>query len=83
MVKVSYVYPNVSGIVQRGGLLERWKLAKKLGYAYIEIPADFVKNKTQIKKTGLKLGSFLNESAIHILYKKDYRIPQELKFINV
>lgn len=81
MVKVSYVYPNVSGILQRGGLLERWKLAKKLGCTYIEIPADFIKNKTEIKKTGLKLGSFLNELAIHILYKKDYKIPQELKYI--
>ena len=50
MVKVSYVYPNVSGILQRGGLLERWKLAKKLGCTYIEIPADFIKNKTEIKK---------------------------------
>ena len=81
MVNVSYVYPNVSGITQRGGLLERWKLAENLGCVYIEVPADFIKNKTEIEKTDLDLGYFLNEPAITVLYKKDYKIPQELKYI--
>jgi len=81
MVNVSYVYPNVSGITQRGGLLERWKLAENLGCTYIGVPADFIKNKTEIEKTDLDLGCFLNEPAITVLYKKDYKIPQELKYI--
>jgi len=58
-MKIQYVYPNVSGISQRGGLLERWNLAKQNGCDLIEVPADFVKNKTEIEKTGLNLGEFL------------------------
>lgn len=81
MANISYVYPNVSGILQRGGLLERWQLAEKLGCEYIEIPADFIKNKTEIEKTDLNLGDLLTEEAIAILYKKDYDVPQELKYI--
>lgn len=45
-MQVSYVYPNVSGISQRGGLLERWEPAKINNCEFIEIPADFIKNKT-------------------------------------
>ena len=81
MANVSYVYPNVSGISQRGELLERWQLAKKLGCKYIEVPADFIKNKTEMERTGLNLGDFLEEEAIVVLYKKDYYIPQKLKYI--
>jgi len=81
MVSVSYVYPNVSEIAQRGGLLKRWQLAEKLGCDYIEIPADFIKNKTEMKKTGLNLGDSLTEEAIVKLYQKDSSVPKELKYI--
>lgn len=81
MANISYVYPNVSGITQRGGLLERWQLAKKLGCKYIEVPADFIKNKTEMERTGLNLGDFLTEEAIVILYKKDYDVCEKLKYV--
>ena len=81
MVNISYVYPNVSGIAQRGGLLERWQLAKKSGCDFIEVPADLIKNKTEIERAGLNLGDFLTEDAITILYKKDYNVSQEVKYI--
>jgi len=77
----SYVYPNVSGITQRGGLLERWQLAVSLGCDYVEIPADFVKNRSEMEKTGLKLGDFLTDQAIAKLYDRDYDVPKELKYI--
>ena len=41
---ISYVYPNVSGIQQRGGLLQRWQLAEEIGCSYIEIPAKTIIN---------------------------------------
>jgi hypothetical protein len=68
---VSYVYPNVSGISQRGGLLERWRLAKNVGCEYIEVPADFVKNRREMELTRLSLGRPLTETAIACLYTKD------------
>jgi len=33
--KIKFVYPNVSGIQQRGGLLKRWELTE----LYIVIPS--------------------------------------------
>jgi len=81
MANISYVYPNVSGIPQRGGLLERWQLAKRLGCEYIEVPADLIKNKTEMERTDLNLGDFLTDEAIATLYKKDYDAPQKLKYI--
>lgn len=81
MVKVSYIYPNVSGITQRGGLLERWELAKELDCSYIEVPADFIKNKTEMEKTGLSLGDFLDDEAISILYNRGESTPEGVKYI--
>lgn len=40
MATPSFVYPNVSGITQRGGLSERWFLARELGCEFIEMPAS-------------------------------------------
>jgi hypothetical protein len=62
--KVPYVFLNVSGITQRGSLGEYCRLAKNLGCNYIEVPADFLKNKTKIEKTRLNLGDFLIEEMI-------------------
>jgi len=55
MTNVSYIYPNVASLKQRGGFDERWELAREKGCAYIEIPADFIKNKTEVRATGLDL----------------------------
>jgi len=81
MVEISYVYPNVSEIAQRGGLVERWHLARKLECDYVEVPADFIKKKTELDKTGLNLGDFLTDEAIALLYNKDIGVPQGLKYI--
>ena len=81
MVSVSYVFPNVAGIPQRSGLMKRWVLAKNLGCDYVEVPADFVKNQTEIDKTGLELGDFLTKDAVAELYEQDRDVPKELKYI--
>ena len=81
MPNISYVFPNVTEIAQRGGLLERWETAITLGCDYIEIPADLIKNRTEIKKTALNLGGFLTKQAIDALYVKDRDIPTDLKYI--
>ncbi len=67
--KVSYVFPNVSDIRQRGSLYDRWILAEKYNCDYIEVPADFIKNKTEIQKTGLGICEFLDKKAIATLYQ--------------
>lgn len=81
MVNPSYVFPNVSGIRQRGGLLERWAYASELGCEYVEVPADFIKNKTETEKTGLELCAFLTDDAIVALYQKDAPYSPQLKYI--
>jgi hypothetical protein len=43
-VAIEYVFPNTSDIPQRGGLEERWALAKEAGCSFIEVPADMIKN---------------------------------------
>jgi Xylose isomerase-like TIM barrel len=66
----SYVYPNVSQLNcgGRGGLTKRWELAKITGCTYIEVPADLVKNKTEVGLTGLDLGSFMDQKSIQAVY---------------
>jgi len=81
MPKISYVYPNVGGIAQRGGLLERWALAEKAGCTYVEVPADFIKNRTEVKKTNLDLCSFLDPESIAKIYNQESSIPPNLKYI--
>lgn len=78
---VSYVFPNVAGIPQRGGLLKRWLLAKGMRCGYVEIPADLVKNQTEIDKTQLDLGRFLTREAIAELYERERNVPEELKYV--
>lgn len=81
MVEVSYVYPNLAAIKQRGGLLERWKLGEAIGCEYVEVPADLIKNQTEEKLTSLNIGDFVTEREISLLYKKDDKIPAELKYV--
>lgn len=70
-MQVLYVYPNVlPGIYQRGGLLERWGSAKINNCEFIEIPADFIKNITEIKKTGQNVCECLKDESIKEIYSK-------------
>lgn len=81
MPMIKFVYPNVSGIEQRGSLVGRWKLASQSGCEYIEVPADFIKNGSETKKTKLDLCSFIPPKALPLLYKRDSAIPPQLKYI--
>ncbi len=65
---LSFVFPNLSDIQQRGGLASRLELARDLGCEYLEIPADFIKNKSEVERTGLEMGSPLTPAAIAELY---------------
>jgi len=62
---VSYACPNVSELNRggRGGLRDRWVLAKESGCAFVEMPADFVKNKTEVTLTGFGDGHGITVTA--------------------
>ncbi|MGD0661875.1 MAG: hypothetical protein ABSD38_27770 [Syntrophorhabdales bacterium] len=45
------------------------------------MPADFIKNKTEVTRTGLSLGSPLSDSAVSQLYEAGSSLSQELKYI--
>ena len=54
---ILYTYPNTSTIPQRGGLLSRYLKVKEINnqlkspiLGIVEIPADFIKNKTEENK---------------------------------
>jgi len=86
MVFVDYVYPNLSpahlkSVTPRGGLIERWKLAKDTNCAYIEVPCHLVYNKTEEELTNLKIGDFLGEKEILQLYTRYEETPQSLKYV--
>ncbi|KAF5084046.1 hypothetical protein [Methanoculleus horonobensis] len=81
MPGADYIYPNVTEVSQRGGLLERWRLAEPLGCAYIEVPADFIKNKTEVERTGQEIGSMLNRSSVELLYGQDTILPGTLRYL--
>ncbi|MBA7473259.1 hypothetical protein ES707_08594 [subsurface metagenome] len=81
MSGADYIYPNVTEIARRGGLLERWHLAEPLGCSYIEIPADFVKNRTEVERTGQEIGSMLKRSSIEHLYEQDAPLPGSLRYL--
>lgn len=81
MSGADYIYPNVTEVAQRGGLLERWHLAGLLRCTYIEIPADFVKNKTEVERTGQEIGSMLARSSVEHLFQRDADLPNSLKYV--
>ena len=80
MVNVAYVYPNTCELPQRGGLVDRWRLAVPTGCNCIEVPADFIKGVNEEKKTGVSVCSFLSPEAIGTLYVKDVDLPDELTY---
>jgi hypothetical protein len=75
-----YIYPNVTEVAQRGGLLERWRLAEPLECTHIEVPADFIKNRTEVERTGQDIGSFLTRASIETLYEQETGIPYTLEY---
>lgn len=84
---ISYTYPNTSSIPQRGGLKSRYLKLKEVNkqlnspiFQNVEIPADFIKKKSEEKKTGLSVGSFLNYNAVKEIYTNDH-IVNEIKYI--
>ena len=81
MKNISFVYPNVTGIPQRGDLLTRWKLGEPLGCSYVEMPADLIKNKTESRKTNLELCDFLTPESIKLLYDTYPRETSNIKYI--
>ncbi len=76
MLGADYIYPNVTEVARRGGLLERWCLAEPLGCTYIEVPGDFIKNKTEVERTGQDIGSMLTRSSIEELYQQEADLPR-------
>jgi hypothetical protein len=80
MVNVSYVYPNTCELAQRGGLVDRWRLAVAAGCSCVEVPADFIKGVSEERKTGLGVCSFLSPDAIGALYVRDADTPAELEY---
>ncbi|WP_332449383.1 hypothetical protein [Methanoculleus sp.] len=81
MPGADYIYPNVTEVARRGGLLERWHLAEPLGCTYVEIPADFIKNRTEVERTGQEIGSMLTRSSIEHLYEQDRNLPGHLGYV--
>jgi hypothetical protein len=66
----SYVFPNISTFNRngRGGLQQRYKIAESCGCSFVEVPADFIKNKTEVQITKRELGSILSIQDIQKLY---------------
>ncbi len=81
MPGADYIYPNVTEIARRGGLLERWGLAEPLGCTYVEVPADFIKNRTEVERTGQEIGSMLSRSSVEHLYEQDTGLPGTLAYL--
>jgi hypothetical protein len=68
---ISYVFPNVSSIPQRGNLSNRWEYAKKTGCSFIEVPADFIKTPKEAERTGLNLCDIPSKEKIPLLYSQN------------
>jgi len=67
---ISYVFPNISVFNRngRGGLHKRAEVASSQHCNFIEVPADFIKNKTEVRITGKALGSTLAIEDVQRLY---------------
>jgi hypothetical protein len=78
----TYVYPNVSELNRRGrgSLNQRWTLASQTGCQLVEVPADFIKNSTEVNITGLALCSLLTRDAISALYDNS-SVPPGVQYI--
>lgn len=79
MNSIDYVFPNIIHPGNRGGLAERWDLAKQHECRYIEMPAPFVHTKTEKDLTGQSYGELLTPDTISLLYTEDSNFPDVLK----
>lgn len=84
---ILYTYPNTSSISQRGGLRSRYLKLEEINerlnssvLEIVEIPADFIKNKTEEEKTELPVCAMLNDDTVKKIYTKDH-IQNEVKYI--
>jgi len=81
-MEIDYVYPNVADLNRdgRGSIEERWDRALETECQLIEVPADFIKNPTEERITGLPNGAFLTRQAISRLYVTS-SVPQGVTYI--
>ena len=77
---IKFTFPNLSSIPQRGNVSNRIKKARefekknnlKTNFDMVEVPADFTKNQSEMKKMGLDIGEMLlSQNAIESIYKKE------------
>jgi hypothetical protein len=80
-VAIEYVFPNTADIPQRGGLDERRALAGPAGCSFVEVPADMIKNGSEVSATGQDLCTFLNKQSIATLYKPTKNSSTEIPYI--
>jgi hypothetical protein len=78
---ISYVFPNTSDISQRGGLEERWALAEAVGCSFVEVPADMIKNGSEVEATGQDLCTFLTKKSIAAIYKPTKSAALKISYI--
>ncbi|VVB63805.1 Uncharacterised protein [uncultured archaeon] len=76
---ITYVFPNLSTMKQRGNIDSRKSKAEYINklfnnddFKIVEIPADFIKNQTEETKTGLLPCSFLDNNTVQKLYDKSF-----------
>lgn len=74
---IVYTYPNTTSFSKRGGLKERSRALKEINnflnqdiFKIVEIPADFIKNRSEEKKTGLNVCSMLDPDSVKKIYTK-------------
>ncbi len=77
---IKYAFPNLSSIPQRGNISIRLKKAREIEqknnlkkkFEMVEVPADFTKNQTEMKKTGLIMGEMLlSQNVIESIYERE------------
>jgi len=75
---VKYVLPNLSTFNQRGSIENRSRIAEeicdkhnRISFQMVEIPADFVKNQSEVSKTCLPLGSMLTTEYVGKIYDSE------------
>lgn len=81
MNSIDYVFPNILRSHNRGGLAERWDLAKEHDCRYIEVPASFVRNPFEANLTGQSYGELFTSETIPLLYNKGANLPNDLTYI--
>ena len=77
---IKFTFPNLSSIPQRGNVSNRLKKAREIEkknklktvFDMVEVPADFTKNQTEMKRSGLSIGEMLlSQHAIESIYERE------------